>query len=149
MHRCDPPALAAAPRRRACKPLGPVAGLIACAGLGACSPDSPLSEDLLATVEQIECATVSYESFAADFFARYCLNCHNADLKGDLARSDAPNGIDFNSLESIRPFQRRIRLRAGVQGDMPPRLLPVPRPSEQERLMLIRWIDCGTPASAP
>lgn len=110
-----------------------------------CSPDNPLPADVLDSAQTVDCTELTYESFAADFFAKYCLGCHNDQLTGDIARTDAPTGIDFNKLDGIRTFQKRIRLRAGEQGDMPPRLLSVPRPSESERLQLIRWIDCGTP----
>lgn len=113
-----------------------------------CSPDSPLPPDLLDSAQAIDCADLTYENFAADFFAKYCLGCHNEQLTGDIARTDAPTGIDFNKLDGVRTFQKRIRLRAGEQGDMPPRLLSVPRPSESERLQLIRWIDCGTPTES-
>lgn len=114
-----------------------------------CSPDSPLPAALLEQAESAGCGELSYQNFGADFFASYCLRCHNEQLVGDTARTDAPTGINYNTLSDIRVFQNRIRLRAGVQGDMPPRLLPVPRPSEAERQMLIEWIDCGLPASTP
>lgn len=115
---------------------------------GGCSPDNPLPPELLEEAESAGCGELSYQSFGADFFASYCLRCHNEQLVGDQNRTDAPTGINYNSLSDIRVFQNRIRLRAGVQGDMPPRLLPVPRPSEAERQMLIEWIDCGLPADA-
>lgn len=110
-----------------------------------CSPDQPLPDERLASVRAAPCDDVTYQGFAAEFFVRYCLPCHNAHLEGDLARLDAPTGINFNTLSDVRAFQGRIRLRAGVQGDMPPRWLPLPRPTDEERLLLIRWIDCGTP----
>ena len=110
-----------------------------------CSPDSPLPPEALDAAREIDCGQTDYENFGAQFFHDYCLHCHNEQLVGDIARTDAPNGINFNTLDQIRGYQRRIRLRAGEQGDMPPSLLPVPRPSEQERLQLIRWLDCGAP----
>jgi uncharacterized membrane protein len=110
-----------------------------------CSPDSPLPPEALDAARQIDCGQTTYEDFGARFFHDYCLHCHNEQLEGDMARTDAPTGINFNTLDQIRGYQRRIRLRAGEQGDMPPSLLPVPRPSEQERLRLIRWLDCGAP----
>lgn len=112
-----------------------------------CSPDNPLPPGLLEQAESAPCGDLSYQNFGADFFASYCLRCHNEELVGDAARTDAPTGINYNTLNDIRMFQNRIRLRAGVQGDMPPRLLPVPRPSEAERQKLIEWIDCGLPAA--
>jgi len=113
-----------------------------------CSPDDPLAEALLQQDRAWPCGELTYQSFGADFFARYCLACHNELLVGDLARSDAPTDINFNRLDGIRAFQKRIRMRAGVQGDMPPLLLAVPRPGEQERVQLIQWIDCGAPSES-
>lgn len=116
-----------------------------------CSPDNPLPADLLPDAERGspgDCGEVTYRNFGADFFAKYCLRCHNEMLVGDIARTDAPTGINFNTLDDVRRFQSRIRLRAGVQGDMPPRIAPVPHPSDAERVQLIQWIDCGLPGGS-
>ena len=110
-----------------------------------CSPDVPLTADIADAAKAAPCSETTYVNFAAAFFHDYCLPCHNDMLTSDLDRTDAPTGINFNTLDGIRAFQRRIRLRAGEQGDMPPTLLPVARPSDEERARLIRWIDCGTP----
>lgn len=110
-----------------------------------CTPDNPLSLEQLDSAAGAPCGELTYENFAADFFWNYCLPCHNEQLIGDIDRTDAPNGINFNSLDGIREFQKRIRLRAAVQGDMPPALLPVDKPSEEERQELLRWLDCGAP----
>lgn len=110
-----------------------------------CSPDSPLPADALDSAREVDCGQSTYENFGAEFFHNYCLHCHNEQLVGDIPRTDAPTGINFNRLEQVRGFARRIRLRAGEQGDMPPSLLPVPRPTHAEREQLIRWLDCGTP----
>jgi len=113
-----------------------------------CSPDAPLSKEELAAAEAGECGELTYQNFGARFFAQYCLSCHNEQLSTDLARSDAPLGIDFNRLDGIRRYLSRIRLRAGELGDMPPRLLPVAQPSPEERILLIQWLDCGAPNEA-
>lgn len=140
--------------RRVARPNAAAAGaaaLLACAALlghGCFSPDDPLDAEVIAGVGEVECATlnVTYENFAAAFFEKYCLRCHSASLSGDLARSDAPAGIDFDDLESIRSFTSRIALRAGELGDMPPALLGGERPSIDERVRLLQWIQCGTPS---
>lgn len=129
--------------------VGVPAGL--CTYVAGCSPDSPLPAELLADADRNspdDCGDVTYQNFGADFFASYCLRCHNEMLVGDVARTDAPTGINLNTLDGVRRFQSRIRLRAGVQGDMPPRIAPVPRPSEAERVQLIQWIDCGMPGGS-
>jgi len=95
-----------------------------------------------------DCGTAkeSYENFGAAFFQNCCIRCHSVTLETDLQRLDAPLGINFDTLEMSREFSRRIRLRAGELGDMPPRILLGPRPTEAERLQLLDWIDCGMPA---
>ncbi len=110
--------------------------------LMSCSPDSPLE---LSTRPLPDCGAAkgSYESFGAAFFQNYCIRCHSVTLESDLERLDAPQGIDFNTLQMAREFSRRIRLRAGELGDMPPQILLGPRPTEAERLQLVDWIDCG------
>ena len=116
--------------------------------LVACSPDFPLPPELISQPGETACGDLTYDNFGADFFYRYCLACHHEDNVGDRARTDAPTGINFNRLSGIRQFLARIRLRAGVQGDMPPRLLPIPQPTEEERIRLIEWLDCGAPTAA-
>ena len=95
---------------------------------------------------ETDCDELTYENFGQAFFQSYCLRCHSVTNVGDIARNDAPVGINYDTLEGVREFATRIRLRAGELGDMPPLLVPVPRPPEEERLKLIRWIDCDTPS---
>ena len=122
-----------------------IAAIMSAALSTSCSPDSPLPPEALDSAREIDCGQATYENFGAEFFHNYCLHCHNEQLVGDITRTDAPTGINVNTLEDVRGFSRRIRLRAGEQGDMPPSLLPVPRPSNSEREQLIRWLDCGAP----
>lgn len=117
--------------------------LVSIAG-GCLSPNNPLPDALLPDGGSTNCDELTWENFARQFFADYCLLCHSETLVSDLARYDAPVGINYDTIEGVREFRKRIRLRAGELGDMPPRLLPVPRPSEEERVRLIQWIDCGT-----
>jgi uncharacterized membrane protein len=106
----------------------------------------PLPDQVLNDPNAADCGADTWENFGRQFFQTYCLRCHSETLTTDLERTDAPAGINFNELEVMREFASRIRLRAGQLGDMPPTLLPGPRPSEDERLRLIQWIDCGTPS---
>jgi len=119
----------------------------AIAGTGpmlSCSPDSPLTNvPPFPSAGYCAASETNYENFGAAFFANYCLRCHSVTLANDLTRIDAPIGVDFDSIVMAREFKNRIRMRAGLLGDMPPRILPVPRPSESERIQLIEWIDCG------
>ena len=130
------------------KSLSASAGAAAALSLtgGACSPDMPLPDQVLVDAgDNSDCDELTYENFGQTFFQSYCLRCHSETLV-KLARNDAPIGINYDTLEGVREFATRIRLRAGELGDMPPLLLPGPRPSEQERVQLIRWIDCDTPS---
>lgn len=115
--------------------------------VGCLSPDDPLDEATLAAIEQVDCETLdtTYDNFARAFTAKYCLSCHSESLVGDAARTDAPIGIDFDTVEGIRSFATRIRLRAGQLGDMPPRIVGGAIPTREERIKLMEWIDCGTP----
>lgn len=108
-----------------------------------CSPDSPL--DLEANPIRMDCSVVdlTYENFGKSFFQDYCLRCHTVTLETDWSRVDAPQEINFDTMLMAREFRKRIRLRAGLLGDMPPRLIPGPMPSEGERVLLIEWIECG------
>lgn len=116
---------------------------------GCLSPDNPLPDVVTASDgDEVDCGELTYENFAENFFKSYCLRCHSATLVGDAARNDAPVGINYDTIEGVREFATRIRLRAGQLGDMPPLLAPVPKPSAAERRTLIQWIDCGTPTEA-
>ncbi len=129
--------------------LGTVSGAAAALSLtgGACSPDMPLPDQVVVDdADETDCDKLTYENFGQAFFQSYCLRCHSVTNVGDVARNDAPVGINYDTLEGVREFATRIRLRAGELGDMPPLLLPGPRPSEEERRELIRWIDCDTPS---
>ena len=116
------------------------AAFLACAH---CSPDMPLPVTHEPTDVDCSKVTATYQNFGATFFESYCLRCHSSALRDDLARFDAPLGIDFDTLEQAREFKNRIRLRAGELGDMPPHLLGGPAPSEAERIQLMEWLDCG------
>jgi len=105
------------------------------------SPDDPI--DIFIDPNNLDCSKSSYENFGKAFFENYCLRCHNEELKSDSERLDAPQGIDFNTLEQALPFKSRIALRAGNLGDMPPILVGGPRPSDDERRQLLEWIECG------
>ncbi len=115
---------------------------------GCLSPDCPLPENVIPIPGAVPCGELTYENFGASFFTAYCLRCHSEANVGDFARRDAPTGINYDTLDGIRDFRERIRMRAGIQGDMPPLLLPTPRPSQNGRIHLLQWIDCGLPSQA-
>jgi hypothetical protein len=84
----------------------------------------------------------TYSSFARPFFATWCVRCHSSTLTTDAERNGAPRELNWDVESVVRANLSRIRLRAGVQNNMPP-LDPVPPCAERQRL--IRWIDAGAP----
>ncbi len=88
-----------------------------------------------------DCAELTYENFAQDFFSSYCARCHSSELSG-ADRNGAPVGRDWDQLEVIRQFPDSIRNRTFEQANMP---TSAPFPSDEERQQLADWIDCGAP----
>ncbi|MFQ5490790.1 MAG: hypothetical protein ACE5GE_08730 [Phycisphaerae bacterium] len=89
-----------------------------------------------------DCGTVTYASFAEEFFAGNCTRCHNSQLSGG-DRNGAPAGLNWDVLDTVLEFQDRIRFRAVEAQTMPP---SPPFPSAEDRETLGQWIDCGAPA---
>jgi mono/diheme cytochrome c family protein len=88
--------------------------------------------------------TATYESFGAAFFANYCQRCHSAS-KRDSARNDAPPGLNFDDLPSIRNLAPRIWGQAGDSNTTMP--AGAPKPSAEERVQLGAWLACGAPGT--
>lgn len=90
--------------------------------------------------------TLTYDTFAADFFADYCTRCHAASLTGD-ARNDAPDDANFDTLAGLRQHIDHLDIHAAagplaVNEEMPP---SDPRPTLEERTLLGQWLACGLP----
>lgn len=88
----------------------------------------------------------TYESFGRGFAERYCTLCHSSTVSGP-ARRDAPVGLDFDSVAGVRAAAAEIDRVAGsgpaaINRDMPP---GSPRPTDEERVTLARWLACGAP----
>ena len=67
---------------------------------------------------------MTWENFGQGFFATYCLGCHSAEVTGAY-RFDAPVGVDFDDLESMKPFWNAtwVQVASGhpvgiVEGDI-------------------------------
>ena len=71
-----------------------------------------------------------------------CLACHAAGLAGD-ARHGAPEGLDFDSLESTEPHLEAFA-DALTSGRMPPTNGPALTTAE-ERQLVSRWRACDFP----
>jgi hypothetical protein len=93
--------------------------------------------------------TDTWGSWAAEFFATYCISCHGA--------SD-PKGLDFGT-QSIVAANRDL-IRCGVcvaqeaswdcPSDLPAKQFPIsnsagnnPKPSDAERDRVVDWIAAG------
>jgi hypothetical protein len=77
--------------------------------------------------------TLTYDNFAKDFFAAYCVRCHGG-ANGYSSRS-------FTTLESIRANRERIFTNA--VGDNPPMPPGPDGPSDELRSKLADWLACG------
>lgn len=76
----------------------------------------------------------------APVFAK-CTNCH-ASTKMDADRMGAPVGYDFDVYDSA--VAEAEEARELVENDaMPP--APNPKLTAEEKEMLYKWVECGTP----
>jgi hypothetical protein len=84
--------------------------------------------------------TLTYDNFAAPFFAQWCNGCHAAPLED---RNGAPENYVFTSRAAIVALKDRIFVRAaGENSSMPP---GPDNPPYDEREKLADWLACGAP----
>jgi hypothetical protein len=82
---------------------------------------------------------LSFQNFAAGFFAEYCTGCHSSMIPEDM-RQMAPLGINFDTPEGISANAVRIYARAADgYATMP----PAGGPSAEARVLLGEWLACG------
>jgi uncharacterized membrane protein len=91
---------------------------------------------------------LTYQSFAEDFFANYCLECHSSELSG-AERNKAPSAYNFNTLKDVAEHLEEIDSVAAHGPDrqndeMPPSAASA-SPSDEERAQLGQWLACGAP----
>ncbi len=80
---------------------------------------------------------LTYETFAAPFFAIHCNRCHSE------AKNGAPHTYRFDTVDEIRSHSDRIFIRAaGPNVTMPP---GPEDPPAAERDQLAEWLACGAP----
>ena len=84
----------------------------------------------------------TYAAFAMPLFTSFCVRCHSSTLVGSVARSGAPNGLDWNLESSVRMNLPLIRNAIGVLNYMP---LNPPNITCDQRRHIVRWIDIGAP----
>lgn len=94
-------------------------------------------------------STLTYETFAQDFFETNCVRCHSVENVGTIERNGAPMDVNFDTVELIRPLARRIDFMAAIGPGRMARLMPPtgeePRPTDDQRRMLAEWLSCGAP----
>jgi uncharacterized membrane protein len=84
-----------------------------------------------------------------DVIERRCVSCHSHRPTDDVFRT-APNGVTFDTPESIRARAETIRARTVVLRNMP--LANKTGMTDAERGLLASWLDAGAPidpVSAP
>jgi len=79
---------------------------------------------------------------AKEVIDRRCVSCHSQTPSDDVFRI-APNGVTFETPESIRARAETIRARVVVLRNMP--LANKTGMTEAERDLLARWLDQGAP----
>jgi uncharacterized membrane protein len=92
-------------------------------------------------------STLTYESFAAPFFATYCVRCHATSNVTVESRSGAPDDVNFDDAALVRALVRRIDRMAAIGPLRENRLMPPEgtAPSDEDRRRLGEWIACGAP----
>lgn len=85
----------------------------------------------------------TYATWAGpSFFERHCTHCHASFRTTFVDRMGAPTAFDFDTEAAARVNLATVRFVVGVSNEMPPTLV---RPTCEERLRLLRWIDVGAP----
>jgi hypothetical protein len=121
--------------------------LVACGDDDGGAPDARLAPNGCPVLEQPLAAPGdpidgdTWDTFAEDFFATWCVRCHSSTLTG-TARNGAPEGFNWDVEASVREHLPMIRAAVGVDNIMP---FTPPDPTCDERARLVRWIDGGAP----
>ena len=79
---------------------------------------------------------VNWENWGAGFFADYCRTCHSV---GAIDRHEAPEGVDFDTLQQAIEWRDRVEARVLGDATMPPGggILP----EDLETLAI--FLECG------
>jgi uncharacterized membrane protein len=98
------------------------------------APDSALTDTACSAEE--EGYALTWSSWGQGFFRTYCDACHAADSP---QRFGAPEDVSFDTLEELRRWEARVRVRTLEQGDMP----LGGGVHEDDLLLLEAYLDCG------
>jgi uncharacterized membrane protein len=75
-----------------------------------------------------------------DVVARRCRSCHSSTPTDDVFKSP-PNGVSFDSPDTLKALSPRVRMRVVEAKTMP--LANKTNMTDEERVVLRRWIDQG------
>lgn len=89
-----------------------------------------------------ECTELVYEQDIKGFFSNWCTPCHSAKITG-IFRQGAPETINFDTIEGMRPWAERIAATALADA---PTMPPAGGTTVDERALIREWIECGMPA---
>ena len=92
-------------------------------------------------------STLTYQSFASEFFGSYCVRCHSSEVEG-TSRHGAPRSLNYETVEGIMAVPaERIDMVAAAGPSQYNAFMPPsdPRPSRGEREQLGEWLACGRP----
>ena len=93
----------------------------------------------------------TWANFAQEFFATYCVSCHNQDNTGDASRDYTMFSAVSAEADAIACGVASAATRAtlGCQpGDPQAEQFPAgsgPSPTADEREQLVAWIEAGMP----
>jgi len=92
-------------------------------------------------------AAPTYDGFAKDFFASYCVRCHSSALTG-ASRHGAPRAVNFDTEEGVQSVSAELLDQMAAAGPLQQNTsMPAdgPQPSRAERESLGAWLACGRP----
>ncbi|MET0343095.1 MAG: hypothetical protein ABW252_18955 [Polyangiales bacterium] len=96
-------------------------------------PDASMDAGMRAATSSVAdvCATLTYASTGAPFFAAYCAGCHQLPQP------------TFNELSEVRTFRSRIQARLFLSptAPMPPPYV-LKQPSAEEKGAIQQWLQC-------
>ena len=123
------------------------ASLLACLACSSPPPDNPEGPGGPTGAECPLGSTLTYASFAQNFFKTYCTRCHSSTLSG-AARNGAPPERNFDTYSGISTTDAALidsvaaAGPAGINTFMPRN---DPRPSNAARYQLGEWLACHEP----
>ena len=90
----------------------------------------------------------TYDDFAKNFFASYCVRCHSSALAGS-ARHGAPKSTNLDSLDGIQKASASMLDQLAAAGPLQQNTFMPPddesTPTRAERESLGAWLACGLP----